>query len=139
MKPVNQTLKQKVHDIMKTELNQILDNLKGENFFNLCGNPIDINVIENLKSGKKFTPFCTFSIKKELAKFENKTNDMLDRIFGNQPFKTNSLKNNPELYRLLHYYSQQKKDAKSRETIFLNSKCIKKTLQPSKIKSVHFN
>ena len=51
---------------------------------------------------------------------------MLDRIFGNQPFKTNSLKNNPELYRLLHYYSQQKKDAKSRETIFLNSKCIKK-------------
>ena len=65
MKPVNQTLKQKVHDIMKTELNQILDNLKGENFFNLCGNPIDINVIENLKSGQKFTPFCTFSIKKK--------------------------------------------------------------------------
>ena len=96
MKPINKTLKQKVHNMMnymaRTELNQILENLKGENFFNLSGSPIDINVIKNLKFGKKFTPFCTFNIKKELATFENEINGMLDRIFGNQ---TNCRKTTP--------------------------------------------
>ena len=68
MQPVNLNLKQKVKDMInymaKTELDKILKILKGDYFFNLSGKPIDKNVSENLKSGKKFTPFCTCNIKK---------------------------------------------------------------------------
>ena len=58
MQPVNLNLKQKVKDMInymaKTELDKILKILKGDYFFNLSGKPIDKNVSENLKSGKKF-------------------------------------------------------------------------------------
>ena len=86
MIPTNNTLKQKVHSMMnymaKTELDLILENLKGENFFNLSESPIDGKVIKNLKLGKRFTPFCKFNIKKEIGIFENEISIMLDRVFG---------------------------------------------------------
>ena len=39
---------------------------KGENFFNLSGHPIENEVLEQLKLGKKFTSFCKLNVKKEL-------------------------------------------------------------------------
>ena len=118
--PTNNTLKQKVHDMMnymtKTELDLILENLKGENFFNLSESPIDVNVIKNLKLGKKFTPFCNFNIKKELRIFENKISIMLDRVFGKHYMegtkiplfikmrkmkRCSNFKKNPDLHKLL--------------------------------------
>ena len=70
--------------LAKTELEDIMANLKGENFFNLSGNPIDPEVIYNLKKGKKFTPFSPINIKKELRKFEEEIIMILNNIFGNE-------------------------------------------------------
>lgn len=60
IKPINITLTQKIKCMMgnlsKTELELVLKNLRGENFFNLSGQPIEKRVQEQ-KFGKKFTPF----------------------------------------------------------------------------------
>ena len=37
---------------------EIVKNLKKENFFNMSGKQIKKEVVEYLKLGKKFTPFC---------------------------------------------------------------------------------
>ena len=67
----------------KNELEDIIVNLKGENFFNLSGNPIDPAVISNLKKGKKIhtSPVNTM---KELRIFETEIIMTLNNIFGKE-------------------------------------------------------
>ena len=114
------TMKQKIMNIMglmaKSELDQISINLRGENFFNLSGNPIDKIVLEQLKYGKKYTPFCALNIWKEKRLFETELSAIVNRIFGKEAanIKTNHLfiklrklkktqliKNNAELSKIL--------------------------------------
>ena len=140
MIPTNNTLKQKVHDMMnymaKTELDLILENLKGENFFNLSESPIDVNVIKNLKLGKKFTPFCNFNIKKELRIFENEISIMLDRVFGKHytegtkiPLfikmrkmkRCSNLKKNPDLHKLLQSIEEKCKIQRKHFTKYMEN------------------
>ena len=114
------TMKQKIMNIMglmaKSELDQISINLRGENFFNLSGNPIDKIVLEQLKHGKKYTSFCALNIRKEKRLFETEFSAIVNRIFGKEAanIKTNHLfiklrklkktqliKNNAELSKIL--------------------------------------
>jgi len=90
IKPINITLTQKIKCMMgnlaKTELELVLKNLRGENFFNLSGQPIEKRVLEQ-KFGKKFTPFFKLNVKKELNKFDSELCQMLNRIFGEAAVK----------------------------------------------------
>ena len=79
--------------IAKTEMEKILENLRGENFFNLSGKPIDPRVMESLKLGKKYTPFQSINFNKELRKFDGEIISILNNIFGKaaKQFKTQNL------------------------------------------------
>ena len=96
-KIVECSMRQKIMHMMglmaKSELEQILINLRGENFFNLSGNPIDKSVLEQLKYGKKYTPFCALNIRKEKRLFETELCAIVNRIFGKEAanIKTNHL------------------------------------------------
>ena len=72
LKPIQKRFQQSIWNIFKelttTEIIQIIDNLRRE----------------NLKKGKKFTPFCKIQITRELKEFDKKIIKILDQIIGKE-------------------------------------------------------
>ena len=103
-------------ELATKEMENIIEDVKGESFFNLSSGTMEKELAEYIKLGKKFTPYCKVNVKHELELFEQEVTKIVNQLVWkeSQYIKTKNIfvrfrllqkssfvKNNPEIRLLL--------------------------------------
>ena len=67
-------------ELATKEMESIIQDLKGESFFNLSGNTMKNELAAYIKLGNKFTLFCKVNVKHELELFKKEVSKIINQL-----------------------------------------------------------